>query len=69
MKTLKIGSFPGRLNEYVINENTTVREALEMASITPSDEQEVKLDDRTVSMNETVSNGNILIVTKRIKGN
>ena len=69
MKMLKIGSFPGRLNDYAIEAGTTVKQALEMAGISVTDEQEIKLDDRTVTPSDAVDNGNMLIVTKRIKGN
>ena len=68
MKKLQIGTFPGRLNDYMVEEGTTVRAALEMAGLTVSNEQEVKLDGEIVSMDDTVDDGNLLLVTKRIKG-
>lgn len=67
MITMKIGTFPGRLEEYTLENGTTVRDALEIAGITVSDEQEVKMDGTPVSLDE-VASGNMLLVTKRLKG-
>lgn len=68
MTTLKIGKFPGRLNEFAVEEGTTVAQALELAGIAVEAEQEIKLDDEVVSTSDKVDGGAILIVTKRIKG-
>ena len=68
MLTLKIGMFPGVLNEYVIESGTTVRKALEMANITVGKEQEVKLDGEAIEMDSPITSGNMLLVAKRIKG-
>ena len=67
MNTMKIGTFPGRLEEYAVEDGTTVRQALELAGIEVTDEQEVKMDGTPVSMDDTAS-GNMLLVTKRLKG-
>ena len=68
MTKLQIGTFPGRINDYMVEDGTTVKEALALADLTVGDEQEVKLDGEVVNMNDTVANGNLLLVTKRIKG-
>lgn len=67
MNTMKIGTFPGRLEEYVVEDGTTVRQALELANIEVTEEQEVKMDGTPVSMDD-VASGNMLLVTKRLKG-
>lgn len=67
MNTMKIGTFPGRLEEYAVEDGTTVRQALELAGIEVTEEQEVKMDGTPVTMDDTAS-GNMLLVTKRLKG-
>lgn len=67
MNTMKIGTFPGRLEEYAVEDGTTVRQALELAGIEVTEEQEVKMDGTPVSMDD-VASGNMLLVTKRLKG-
>lgn len=68
MTTIKIGKFPGTLNEFALEDGTTVKDALAMAGIEAGAEQEVKLDGTTVSMNDIVDGGSLLLVTKRLKG-
>lgn len=68
MNTLKIGKFPGEIKEYCVSEGITVRDALSLAGIEIGDEMEVKLDGSAVSMDKTINNGNLLLVTKRLKG-
>jgi putative ubiquitin-RnfH superfamily antitoxin RatB of RatAB toxin-antitoxin module len=68
--TIKVGTFPGRLNEYAVAEGTTVKEALALAGIEVGEEQEIKLDGSVVGADDVITNNNaILLVTKRIKGN
>lgn len=68
MTEMKIGTFPGRLENYAVEDNTTVRQALEMVGITVGEEQEVKLDGEAVSLDAVVNGGRMLLVTKRLKG-
>ena len=69
MVQLKIGVFPGRLDDYMVEEGTTVASALAMAGITVGAEQEIKLDGETVSADDVLdSSARVLIVGKRIKG-
>jgi len=68
MTTIKIGTFPGELKEYVVENGTTVAEALALAGLTVGAEQEVKLDGEVVSTSDVVDGGSLLLVTKRLKG-
>lgn len=69
MLTLKIGVFPGRVEEFVVENGTTVAKALEMAGISVGAEQEVKVDGTVMSYDEVIpSNASMVLVTKRIKG-
>lgn len=68
MKTMKIGAFPGEIKEYVVEEGIRVIDALAMAGIKPTSEQAIKLDDEQVELTDEIYDGNLLIVTKRMKG-
>ena len=69
MLKIKVGVFPGKVDEFVVENGTTVREALELAGITVSDEQEVKVDGVTTDYNSEIpSTASMVLVTKRIKG-
>ena len=69
MLTVKIGMFPGSINEYALEDGITVTEALKMANITVGAEQEVKADGEVISTDCAVPAGTkMLLVTKRIKG-
>lgn len=69
MMTLKIGVFPGRVEEFAVEDGTTVNEALSMADIEVGAEQEIKADGNVVDLGQVVPSGTkMLLVTKRIKG-
>lgn len=68
MLQIKIGNFPGELKEFAIEKGTTVQEALAMANISVGAEQEIKLDGEVVEASDMIESGNLLLVTKRLKG-
>ena len=69
MMTLKIGVFPGRVEEFAVEDGTTVDRALDMAGIEVGAEQEVKADGNVVNIEGEIPAGTkMLLVTKRIKG-
>ena len=69
MLKIKVGVFPGKVEEFVVETGTTVREALELAGISVGAEQEVKVDGVTTDYNtEIPSTASMVLVTKRIKG-
>lgn len=69
MLKIKVGVFPGKVDEFVVEDGTTVREALELAGISVGAEQEVKIDGVPVDYNtEIPSEASMVLVTKRIKG-
>ena len=68
MLQIKIGNFPGELKEFAIEKGTTVQEALAMANISVGAEQEIKLDGEVVEASDPIESGNLLLVTKRLKG-
>ena len=69
MLKIKVGVFPGKVEEFVVENGTTVREALELARISVGAEQEVKVDGVATDYNtEIPSTASMVLVTKRIKG-
>lgn len=69
MTTIKIGKFPGEIKEYVLEDNTTVKEAFAVAGIKEiGAETEVKMDGNVVGMDETIGGAGMLLLTKRLKG-
>ena len=69
MLKMQIGTFPGRLNDYTMEDGTTVAGALRLAGLTVGEEQEVKVDGEAVDMDYELSQSNeLLLITKRLKG-
>ena len=69
MLKIKVGVFPGKVEEFVVESGTTVKEALELAGISVSTEQEVKVDGVATDYNSEIpSTASMVLVTKRIKG-
>ena len=69
MLKIKVGVFPGKVDEFVVENGTTVREALELAGISVGAEQEVKIVGVATDYNaEIPSEASMVLVTKRIKG-
>lgn len=66
--SIKIGVMPGRIEEYVLEDGTTVAQALEIAGLS-ADGYEVKQDGNTVEDLNSLANGNVILLTKRVKGN
>ena len=67
--TIKIGVMPGILNEYALDESTTVAEALQIANLS-AEGFEAKADGTTVTdFNAPIGNANVILLTKRVKGN
>ena len=66
--TVKVAQYPGEIKEFALEEGSTVGDALRIAGITVSAEQSITLNDESVSTNERITNGSIILVTKRLKG-
>lgn len=69
MLNIKVGMFPGEIKNYVVEDNSTVGTALELAGITIGTEQDVKMNSETVNTSDFVTDNALILVTKRIKGN
>ena len=69
MLTIKVGVFPGKVEEFAVEDGTTVREALDLAGISVGAEQEIKVDGVATDYNSEIpSTASMVLVTKRIKG-
>lgn len=69
MKTIKIGMMPGQINEFAVEENATIFNALAVAGL-EHEGYDVKVDSNTVSdLNTPVGNASYILLVKQVKGN
>jgi sulfur carrier protein ThiS len=71
MSTVKVGQMPGRINEYAVEEGTSIRALLELAELNPTG-FDVKVDGVKVTDldNTTVSaTTSMVILAQQVKGN
>ena len=66
--TVQIGVMPGLIQSYALDEGTTVAQALEIAGLS-SDGYEVKGDNNTITDFNSPANYNVILLTKKVKGN
>lgn len=67
--TVKVGQMPGRLNEFVVEANTSVAEVLNMAGLNPSG-FEIRIAGAVVNADALVTtDGATILLVKQIKGN
>lgn len=67
MKTIKVGKFPGMINEMAVDSDATVGSVLELAGL-ESQGYEVQLDGDVVSKEDKIGEGNLLVLAKQVKG-
>lgn len=70
MKTIRVGAMPGRINEFAVEEGTSIAKVLELAELNPTG-YDVKVDGVNVNPAETFvnANTNLVLLTKQVKGN
>ena len=68
MLNVKVGTMPGRVNEFAFEEGTTVRKALEVAGLTTEGYQ-IKVNGVEEGLESTLSDGDLILLVKQIKGN
>jgi len=66
--TVRAGRIPGRIEEYMVPENSTVNDVLGTAGLDPTG-QEARIDGREVQLGEVVQDGQTLLLVRKIKGN
>jgi sulfur carrier protein ThiS len=66
---VKIGTMPGRINEFALPPETTVADALAQADLNPSG-FEVKMDSvRVIDLSTPIGDANLILLAKQVKGN
>lgn len=71
MKTIKVGQMPGRINEFAVEEGTSIIDVLNIAGLDPSGFT-VKVDGNVVeNLYDTfvTSTTSLILLTKMVKGN
>lgn len=68
MPSIKVGMMPGRLEVVEYTEGDTANEIFEKANIDLSN-HEIRLDGEKIVLDTRISNGNLLVAMKMIKGN
>lgn len=68
-KTIKIVNMPGEIKEYMADDSDTVKYICDLADIEVTDESEITADGKKVGLYDVIGHMNLIVVTKRIKGN
>lgn len=68
MITVKIARLPGTINEFALNDNSTVGTALGVAKLS-ADGYETRVNGAVVSNDHVLRNNDSLMLVRRIKGN
>ena len=68
MLNVRIGTMPGRINEFVLENGATVKEALEIADLTAEGYQ-IKVNGEQVDEEKVLNDGDLVLLVKQIKGN
>lgn len=72
MKTIKIVMVPGATKEFVVDNNTTYKQALALFTTETGkqvDKHDVMVDDKKVKNLDAPITGCRIILTERVKGN
>lgn len=71
VKTVRVGQMPGQINEYAVEEGTTIKALIALAGLNTQG-FEVKVDGRSVTnldAEKVTSSTNLVILAKQVKGN
>ena len=66
--TVKVGCLPGRIEEVALNGGRTVADALTGAGLS-AEGYEIRVNTESVDTTHTLSDGNVVLLVKKIKGN
>ena len=65
---VRIGKLPGKIEEYAFEDGSTIEDALETAGL-DFEGYEVRLNGSPADMDDYVSDGDTVLLVKKIKGN
>jgi cellobiose-specific phosphotransferase system component IIB len=69
IKTVRVGSMPGAINEYAVNVGDTIASVLSLAGLSASG-KEIKVDGVTKSSSDVITaSTNLVLLTAQVKGN
>ena len=67
-KTVRVGMMPGKINEFVVEDNTTIEKMLQLAELNPTG-YDVKIDGNKVEdLTATIDDANLILLVKQVKG-
>lgn len=66
--TVRAGKMPGGISDYEVEEGATVAEVLSAASLDPTG-FEVRRQGMPVEMSDTVEDGQLILLVRKVKGN
>lgn len=67
--TVRVGKLPGKIHNIGLNGGRTVKDALEGAAIDSYAGYEIKVNGKNAKLETTLTNGAVVILVKKIKGN
>jgi sulfur carrier protein ThiS len=66
---VKVGVMPGRVNEFVVDDEATVHDILRTAEVS-AEGYEVKIDgEKVTDFNQSAGTAGLILLTKQVKGN
>lgn len=66
--TVKLGTMPGKIEQYAVDGDTTIGQALEIAGLS-SEGYQIKVNGNIASESDTMFDGDLVLLVKQIKGN
>lgn len=67
--TVQITKVPGAMKTLSLETGSTVADALDIAELYVASGYEIRVDDEIVSRDTELVDGNVVVITKMIKGN
>lgn len=67
--TVQITKVPGAMKTLSLETGSTVEDALAIAELDVASGYEIRVDDEIVSRDTELVDGNVVVITKMIKGN
>lgn len=68
MLTIRIGQLPGRITELALENGSRVTTALEIADLNPEG-FEIRVNGVPVELNSSLSDGDTVLLVRKIRGN